>query len=62
MVVLFLKGSAILKEMDTSFDIIMTAIVSAGENDRNLCHNGHDVHVFGESEYTCPMKKKIFQS
>jgi hypothetical protein len=42
------------REMDASFDIITTAIVSAGD--------GHDVHVFGESEYICPMRKKIFQS
>ena len=62
MVVLSLKCSAILKETDASFDIITTAIVSAGENDRDLCHDGHDVHAFGESEYTSPMKKNFFQS
>ena len=57
-----MKCSAILKETDASLDIIMTAIVSAGENDCNLCHDGHDVHAFGKSEYTCPMKKNVFQS
>jgi hypothetical protein len=62
MVVLFLKCSKILKETDASFDIITTAIVFAGENDHDLCHDGHDVHAFGESEYTCPMKKIVFQS
>jgi hypothetical protein len=62
MVVLFLKCFAILKVMDASFDLITTAIVFAGENARDLYHDGHDVHAFGESEYTCPMKKKVFQS
>ena len=62
MVDLFLTCSAIPREMDASFDIIMTAIVSAGENDRDPYQDGQDVRVFDKSGYTCPMRKKHFQS
>ena len=61
MVDLSLTCFAIPREMDVSFGTITTAIVSAGKNDRDLCHDGHDVHAFGESEYTCPMKNNVFQ-
>ncbi len=44
------------------FGMITIAIVSAGENARDLCHDGHSVHIFVESGHTCLMRKKHFQS
>jgi hypothetical protein len=63
MVDLSLTCFAIPREMDVSFGTITTAIVSAGENDRDPYQDGQDVRVFDESGYTCPMtRKKHFQS
>ena len=62
MVNLSLTCFIIPRAMVASFDTIMAETAVAGENACNPYHNGHGVHVFVESEHTCPTIQKHFQS
>jgi hypothetical protein len=62
MINLSLTCFAIPKAVAASFDMITIEIVIAGENAQDQYQDGHGVHVFVESEHTCPTTQKHFQS
>jgi hypothetical protein len=60
MVILSLTCFTILKGLAALFNMTMTTLDLAGENDWDLYHNGHGVHAFVELGFVSPIIQKLF--